>query len=124
MFEFTMLAAAAKGTMVLAVASAIAWTLRKRSAAARHLMWTAAAAAVLSLPILSLTLPVLQVPVLRGPAQPSGAMTFFRVFSNGRARASTAQFAGTPASLRHATSTAGSVNPRQWIAAAWAAGAC
>src|SRR3954452_16851844 len=111
MLDLTMFAEAAlKGTVVLAAASLIAWTLRKRSAAARHLVWTAAAAALLSLPILSLTLPVLRVPVLRGPAQPSGAMTFFRVFSNGRAGVSTAQFAGTPAALRHAASTAGSVN--------------
>ena len=80
MFEFTMLAAAAKGTMVLAVASAIAWTLRKRSAAARHLVWTAAAAALLSLPILSLTLPVLRVV----PAAQEGPFAVFQTFATGR----------------------------------------
>src|SRR5580700_10212201 len=54
---------ALKGTLILAVAWMSAWLLRKRSAAARHLVWTAAAAAVLALPFLSVSLPELRVPV-------------------------------------------------------------
>ena len=79
MFEFPMLAnAALKSTVVLAAASVIAWSLRKRSAAARHLVWTAAAAALLALPILS----TLRYPRLRIPAKTAGAMAVFRVFSS------------------------------------------
>src|SRR5215469_353514 len=56
-------AAALKSTAVLALAWPIAKLLRGRSSAARHLVWTAAAAAVLALPLLSVSLPQLQLPV-------------------------------------------------------------
>ena len=46
-----------KSTVVLGAAWIVSLVLRKRSAAARHLVWTAAAAAVLALPLLSLALP-------------------------------------------------------------------
>src|SRR5437016_7193603 len=59
---------ASKTTMVLAVAWLVAFALRGRSAAARHLVWTAAAAAVLALPFLSVSLPVLPVPAPAGLA--------------------------------------------------------
>jgi TonB family protein len=55
--------AALKSTVVLALAWAVTKLLRGRSAAARHLVWTAAAAAVLALPFLSLGLPELRLPV-------------------------------------------------------------
>ena len=51
-----------KSTVVLGVAWLIALVLRRRSAAVRHLVWTAAAAAILALPVLSLWLPSLPVP--------------------------------------------------------------
>ena len=50
-----------KGTVVLGVAWLVAFVLRRRSAAARHLVWTAAAAALLALPLLSISLPSLRV---------------------------------------------------------------
>jgi TonB family protein len=53
---------ALKSTAVLGVAWLSAFLLRGRSAAARHLVWTAAAAAVLALPFLSVSLPALAVP--------------------------------------------------------------
>jgi len=53
--------AALKSTAVLGVAWLSAFLLRGRSAAARHLVWTAAAAAVLALPFLSISLPALPV---------------------------------------------------------------
>jgi TonB family protein len=56
-----LISAALKSTLVLGAAWLIAWTLRASSAAARHLVWTAAAAALLVLPLLSLSLPSLQI---------------------------------------------------------------
>jgi TonB family protein len=51
-----------KSTLVLGVAWLIAFALRRRSAAMRHLVWTTAAAALLTLPFFSLWLPALRVP--------------------------------------------------------------
>ncbi|HKW99424.1 MAG TPA: TonB family protein [Bryobacteraceae bacterium] len=62
-------AVAVKSTAVLAAGWFIVFLMRRRSAAARHLVWTAASAAVLALPLLSLSLPVLRVP---SAALPSG----------------------------------------------------
>ncbi|MGB9454743.1 MAG: TonB family protein [Bryobacteraceae bacterium] len=53
---------AVKSSAVLAVAWLSAWLLRGRAAALRHLMWTAAAASVLALPLLSLVLPAVRMP--------------------------------------------------------------
>jgi TonB family protein len=53
---------ALKTTAVLALAWIAARLLRGRSAAVRHLVWTAAAAAVLALPLLSVSLPSLRLP--------------------------------------------------------------
>ncbi len=59
---FSMLAGVAfKSTLVLGAAGIIAFLLRRRSAAVRHVAWTGAAAAVLALPLLSGLLPALQV---------------------------------------------------------------
>ena len=55
--------AAVKSSVVLAAAYAAAFVLRKHSAATRHLVWTAAFAAILVLPFLSAALPVLRVPL-------------------------------------------------------------
>ena len=52
---------ALKSTAVLALAWLSARLLRGRSAAARHLVWTGALAAVLALPFLSISLPALRV---------------------------------------------------------------
>src|SRR5258708_29449543 len=54
---------ALKSTAILVAAWLCAFLLRKRSAAARHLVWTAAAVAVLALPILTLLLPALRLPI-------------------------------------------------------------
>lgn len=62
MFSILM-SVALKSTAILLAAWFCALLLRKRSAAARHLVWTAAAVAVIALPILSVSLPALRVPV-------------------------------------------------------------
>src|SRR4029453_6513069 len=54
---------ALKSTVVLGAAWMAAFFLRGRPAAVRHLVWTAAAAAVLALPFLSISLPTLPVPI-------------------------------------------------------------
>jgi TonB family protein len=56
---------AIKTSAVLAIAGLAAWLLRKRPAALRHLVWTAAAASVLALPLLSLVLPAVRMPASR-----------------------------------------------------------
>src|SRR5579872_5873938 len=58
---------AVKSTVVLAIAWLSTLLLRKRSAAARHLVWTGAAAAVVALPLLAIALPVLHLPVFLAP---------------------------------------------------------
>lgn len=58
-----LMSAALKSTLVLALAWTVTKLLRGYSAAARHVVWTAAAAAVLALPFLSMGLPELRLPV-------------------------------------------------------------
>jgi TonB family protein len=53
---------AIKSTMLLAAAWLAALILRARSAASRHIVWTACAAGLLALPLLSIWLPVLRLP--------------------------------------------------------------
>src|SRR5258708_1599915 len=62
MFHILM-SVALKSTAILVAAWLCAFLLRKRSAAARHLVWTAAAVAVLTLPILTVSLPALRLPI-------------------------------------------------------------
>jgi TonB family protein len=57
-----LVSAALKSTLVLGAAWLITVLLRKRSAAARHVVWTACAAALLALPLLSIALPALHLP--------------------------------------------------------------
>ena len=68
--------AALKSTLVLGAAWLVAFLLRGRSAAARHVVWTAAAAAVLALPFLSVSLPVLRLPVTDGVVPADSGLTF------------------------------------------------
>src|SRR5580658_9736763 len=71
-----------KGTAVLCAAYVAAFALRHRSAAARHLVWTAAFAALLALPLLSISLPSLRIP---GAASilPDASNLVFRVTATG-----------------------------------------
>jgi len=59
-----MLALAIKSSAVLGLAWLLTLFLRRRSAAVKHLVWTASAAAVLVLPLLSIVMPVLRVPAV------------------------------------------------------------
>jgi HEAT repeat protein/beta-lactamase regulating signal transducer with metallopeptidase domain len=59
-----LVAAALKGMLILVLAVALNFALRRASAASRHLVWSLALASLLALPILSFGLPSWQVPVL------------------------------------------------------------
>lgn len=62
-----------KSSVALAATALGAWSLRRHSAAARHLVWTAGLVVLLILPLFSVSLPALQVPML--PALTSYGMT-------------------------------------------------
>ena len=53
-----------KATLLFATAGLVSLVLRKRSAAARHLVWTLALVSAMALPVLSLALPRWQLPVV------------------------------------------------------------
>src|SRR5881394_3741503 len=55
-------------TIILMVAALVGVLLRNASAAARHVVWTAAFAALLVLPAARFVLPSLQIPILPLPA--------------------------------------------------------
>src|SRR5437867_549335 len=75
---------ALKSTAVLGAAWLAAFLLRGRSAAARHLVWTASAAAVLALPFFSVSLPEWRVPA---SGLMPGVSVLFQTTSNATADA-------------------------------------
>src|SRR5579859_4471812 len=109
--------AALKSAVILAVAWLFAFILRKRSAGLRHIVWTAASAALLALPFLSISLP--ELPVLEKPGINAPV---FEVTAT----------ASAPSSISHAPLQPAHVSPapvRQWmphwgalLAALWFAG--
>src|SRR5690242_3535842 len=111
MLGFPILASAAlKGSAILGAASLVAWSLRRRSAAARHLVWTAAAAALLALPVLMLTLPALRV-----IAPQSGPGVVFQVFSSAATGTTPARPAAAPAKGAVAWAPSRALEPQVWI---------
>ncbi len=82
-------AVALKSTAVLGIAWLGSLLLRGRSAASRHLVWTAAAVAVLALPLFSVSLPALRVPSFATLA-PGVAVLFETTAAPGSEAASTA----------------------------------
>ena len=82
-------AVALKTTAVLVMAWLGSWVLRGRSAASRHLVWTAGAVAVLALPLFSISLPALRVPSFATLA-PGVAVLFETTAAPGSPAASTA----------------------------------
>jgi len=114
------LGAALKSTIVLGAAWTLARALRRHSAAARHLVWTAAAAALVALPLLSFALPALR--VRAGALDPLVASIAFRATA-----VAPADTAGAPAVLSASSQRAASARPRVdiefLIPLLWAAGA-
>ena len=60
-------AVALKSTAVFGIAWLVSLLLRGRSAASRHLVWTAAAVAVLALPLFSISAAGAPSPIVRHP---------------------------------------------------------
>ncbi|MGA9770457.1 MAG: M56 family metallopeptidase [Blastocatellia bacterium] len=58
-----LLSTSLKGLLILIIAAALSFLLRKASAASRHMVWSLAIASLLALPLLSFGLPSWQVPV-------------------------------------------------------------
>ncbi|HLK63909.1 MAG TPA: TonB family protein [Bryobacteraceae bacterium] len=116
------LGAALKSTIVLGAAWILALLLRGRSAAARHLVWTAAAAAVLALPLLTLALPALRVPV-SSETLPANTSLVFRAI--GIAGVDDSSVPVTSPAPPHAAASQAAFrrDTRFWLLMIWAAGA-
>ena len=97
--------AALKSTLVLGAAWVMAYILRGRSAAARHMVWTASAAALVALPFLSVGLPALHLP-LANAVLPADAGLVFRATA-----ATAAAPAGGVAAARQAPAPTGALAP-------------
>jgi TonB family protein len=112
-----------KSAVVLGAAWLAAWTLRRRSAASRHLLWTAASVAVLALPVLMAALPALT--LRSGGILDSGAWLLSASSTAGQA--GTAPVAMPYAAGRGQSATRGTApwrpDWRLWIMLLWAAGA-
>src|SRR5438876_4914882 len=107
-----------KGTAIAGVAGLAAWFLRRRSASARHLVWTAAVGALVALPLLSISIPAWRV---RGAAAVDPGVVF-RVFSRadgpsevGLSAGQDVGVPGRPGGLPHKTG----VDPRLALAGIW-----
>ena len=113
-----------KSAVILTSAWLVAWAMRGRSAAARHVVWTAAAAAILALPLLSMGLPSWRVAIPRSlaPANP-GVIFHVLVTADAPASDAAAEVPRTAAGSTAARLAAAPIRWQQWILAAWALGA-
>jgi TonB family protein len=124
--------AAIKSLAVLAAAWAVTFLMRGRSAASRHMVWTASAAALLALPFLSASLPELRMPggtlISSASSKLQAVMFQTTVTANGTSGAA----ANTPETGRDRAASAvaaagkqgaSNLNWRLWIMLLWAAGA-
>ena len=57
-----------KGSIVILIAAIISWVLRRKSAAARHSVWSTALAAQVLIPVFGWSLPAWRVAVVERPA--------------------------------------------------------
>jgi TonB family protein len=114
--------AALKSTLVLGAAWLIAFALRGRSAAARHLVWTAAAAALLALPLLSISLPSLRLGG-GGGLLPANLGLVFHASGTAGVDAAAAPVAAAPRTGQPAMARAARpINWKIWMMLVWAAG--
>jgi TonB family protein len=107
-----------KSTVALVLAWMVAIAFKRRSAAARHIVWTAAFAALLALPLLSVSLPTWTHP-LASALVPDSGVTFRAAATAGLPAASMA--VPSAAAIRGASSP--NFDPRRAAALLWSAGA-
>jgi TonB family protein len=116
---------AVKSTALLAAAWLAAFALRRQSAAARHMVWMAAFAAALALPVLSVALPALE---LRAPAWlPDASSIVFGANANATsdrvAAVAATPAAASPAPARNSNAPLGSnLDWRLWVMLLWCGG--
>ncbi|MCU1235046.1 MAG: TonB family protein [Candidatus Solibacter sp.] len=118
-----LVSAALKSTLVLGAAWIIAGLLRGRSAAARHVVWTACAAALLALPVLSISLPSVHLRAANSILPADAGAPTFRAAASAAAEALT----GTPAAQRTSRTptkrpAATAMDWRSGVVLVWAAG--
>src|SRR5450755_5033807 len=117
-----LVSAALKSTFVLGAAWLVALAMRARSAAARHLVWTAAAAALLALPFLSVALQALPI----GRAAAILPLNLGLVFHATGTAANDAAAAAIPSSPGTGKPAAGTpvrrLDWKTWLMLLWAAG--
>ena len=117
-----LVSAALKSTLVVGAAWLMALALRGRSAAARHLVWTAAAAALLALPLLSISLPSLRLGSGGGLLPANLGLVFHATGTAG------VNATATPVPSARATGKPGAVAAARpigwkiWLMLIWAAG--
>ena len=118
-----LIGAALKSTVVLGAAWLLASLLRARSAAVRHLVWTAAAAAILALPFLSVALPALRIP-LTSTLFPAPAQEIFHATGSSTPDAAAGGLHSAPAGSGVTPLGPAGWSPgwRMWLMLAWAAG--
>src|SRR5215468_4166487 len=100
-----------KSAIILSVAGLGAHSLRKASAASRHLVWSLAMASLLALPVLSIALPSWRIDAL--PSLATGASVDASVDNGSREPAGFGAIAGAPAPDRGQEPEAGSLAQRQ-----------
>jgi HEAT repeat protein/beta-lactamase regulating signal transducer with metallopeptidase domain len=125
--------AIAKASLLLIAAGLVSFVLRRRSAAARHMIWTLALVSVLVLPALTIALPRWRLPLLtlKGDASPLHAATYQLPAPSSRLPVASSQLQRAPsasAGLTAAPSTeaAPARKPMSWSALAltvWLIGA-
>lgn len=108
---------ALKGAALLGCAWLMAILLRRRSAAVLHLVWTAAFAALLALPLLSLSLPSVPLPVSSELLRPVAAFATTVAASPAKPDASSGQ-----TTARTVTNSPRRSDWRLWLMLLWAAG--
>src|SRR5689334_11877922 len=113
--------AAVKSTAVLGAAWLSVFLLRRHSAATRHLVWTAALAAVVALPFLLVSLPVLRVPAAAS-FLPAATGVMFRASASASSDGGGLRSAVLPGAPNSFVSVAWSPDWKMALMLLWAAG--
>lgn len=110
---------AVKSTVLIAVAWLAALLLRRRSAAARHIVWMAAFSAVLALPLLALAVPALNFPLAWIPD--ASALVFTATAAAAPGLTSVLPVASSP-SIGHLLARGFALHWPLWLTVLWLAG--